>query len=73
MWKLHIFMPTKSDTVEPVSSGWSLKSENPPPPQIIVAVTVTSIKQSLSTLNPNGLFVQSLPVLNGHLKCNHSN
>lgn len=53
MWKLHIFMPTKSDTVEPVSSGWSLKSENsppPPPPQIIVAVTVTSIKQSLSTL-----------------------
>ena len=51
MWKLHIFMPTKSDTVEPVSSGWSLKSENsPPPPQIIVAVTVTSIKQLLSTL-----------------------
>ena len=51
MWKLYIFMPTKSDTVEPVSSGWSLKSENsPPPPQIIVAVTVTSIKQSLSTL-----------------------
>lgn len=47
MWKLHIFMPTKSDTVEPVSSGWSLKSENfPPPTQIIVAVTVTSIKQS---------------------------
>ena len=48
MWKLYIFMPTKSDTVEPVSSGWSLKSENsptPPPPKIIVAVTVTSIKQ----------------------------
>lgn len=32
MWKLHIFMPTKSDTVEPVSSGWSLKLENSPPP-----------------------------------------
>ena len=50
MWKLHIFMPTKSDTVEPVSSGWSLKSENsppppPPPPPPPLAVTVTPIKQ----------------------------